>query len=34
MTVDAGAWDIDGTLLDSEPLHRQAPASRMWEPIG
>jgi beta-phosphoglucomutase-like phosphatase (HAD superfamily) len=22
--IDAVAWDIDGTLIDSEPLHHQA----------
>jgi hypothetical protein len=34
MTVDAVTWDIGGTPLDSEPLHGQARACRMWEPIG
>jgi beta-phosphoglucomutase-like phosphatase (HAD superfamily) len=24
VTIDAVAWDIDGTLVDSEPLHHQA----------
>lgn len=32
MTIRAIAWDIDGTLVDSEPLHHRAllGASRRW----
>ena len=24
MRIEAIAWDIDGTLVDSEPLHQEA----------
>lgn len=32
MTIRAVAWDVDGTLVDSEPLHHQAllEACRNW----
>ena len=33
MTIAAIAWDIDGTLVDSEPLHHRAllAAGRQWD---